>query len=71
MTLNDTQLKELLEVAKKAALAAGKIISSKQGSKIKVESKEGGENIASCVVTEVDLQAEAAILEVLNPCLVA
>lgn len=70
MALTEKQLTQLCEIAKKAALAAGEIISSKQGSKIEVQSKEGGENIASCVVTEVDLQAEAAILEVLTPTLV-
>jgi fructose-1,6-bisphosphatase/inositol monophosphatase family enzyme len=69
MALTEKQLIELCEIAKKAALAAGEIISSKQGSKIEVQSKEGGENIASCVVTEVDLQAEAAIVEILTPTL--
>ena len=59
----------LLEVAKKAALAAGDIIGSHQGKNHDVKSKQGGENLASQVVTEIDLKAEQAILEILNPTL--
>ncbi|MFT6604630.1 MAG: fructose-1,6-bisphosphatase/inositol monophosphatase family enzyme, partial [Bacteriovoracaceae bacterium] len=69
MALTKIQLTELSLVAKNAALAAGKIISAQQGSSVEVMSKEGGENIASCVVTEIDLAAEKAILEVLTPTL--
>ncbi len=69
MALTINQLTELSLVAKKAALAAGAIISAQQGSSVEVMSKEGGENIASCVVTEIDLAAEKAILEVLTPTL--
>jgi fructose-1,6-bisphosphatase/inositol monophosphatase family enzyme len=69
MSLTNKQLHELCEVAKKAALAAGEIIASKQGSKIEVQEKSGGENIASCVVTEVDLAAEKEILSHLLPTL--
>lgn len=69
MSLDKSQLKELLEVGKKAALAAGEIISSAQGKSIETETKVGGENIASQVVTEIDIAAEKAILEVLNPTL--
>lgn len=69
MALTKDQLAELSIVAKNAALAAGKIISAQQGSSVEVMSKEGGENIASCVVTEIDLAAEKAILEVLTPTL--
>lgn len=58
---------ELLKTAKEAALAAGEIISSTEGSEVKLEIKEGGASLASSVVTEIDLKAEAAILEILNP----
>jgi len=71
MSLNQVQLNELLEVAKTAALKAGDIINSYQGKGVEVQSKVGGENLASQVVTEVDLKAEKAILEVLNPTLKA
>lgn len=67
LTLN--HLQELCEVGKKAALAAGKIITSKQGSTLLLNSKEGGENLASCVVTEIDIEAEKCILEILQPTL--
>ena len=69
MFLNETQLYELSKIAREAALRAGEIIAKNQGSKITVQKKEGGENIASCVVTEIDLAAEAAILNILSPTL--
>lgn len=69
MALNDVQLNELLDIAKIAALKAGEVIGSFQGTQIEVQSKKGGENIASQVVTEVDLKAEKAILDVLGPTL--
>lgn len=69
MSLTNQQIQELCQVAKKAALAAGKIISDNQGKSIEVMSKKGGENIASCVVTEIDLRAEKIILEYLTPTL--
>ena len=69
MHLNKSQLEELCEIAKSAALKAGEIISRQKGSKLNVESKSGGENIASCVVTEIDLEAEKLIVETLSPSL--
>ncbi len=60
-------LNTLCDIAKKAALAAGNIIASKQGGNVEVQSKEGGENLASQVVTEIDIKAENAILEILSP----
>jgi fructose-1,6-bisphosphatase/inositol monophosphatase family enzyme len=69
MDLNNEQLLNLCQIAKTAALKAGEIISSKQDSDIAVQSKEGGENIASCVVTQIDLDAQEAILDVLTPTL--
>ncbi|MDC1174875.1 inositol monophosphatase family protein [Bacteriovoracaceae bacterium] len=69
MKLSNNELKILCEIAQKAALKAGEIIKKKQGSNLNVETKEGGENIASCVVTEVDFEAQNAILEILGPTL--
>ena len=62
-------LNVLCKIAQNAALKAGDIIAANQGKTIHTISKEGGENIASQVVTEIDLNAEQAILEVLNPTL--
>ena len=67
MSLNEKQLQELLECAKKAALAAGEIVASYQGNIIETNLKETGTSLASQVVTEVDIKAEKAILEILNP----
>ncbi|MCF8059932.1 MAG: hypothetical protein K9K67_11585 [Bacteriovoracaceae bacterium] len=69
MSLTKLQLNELLEIAKKAALKAAEILKSYQGRVIETQSKVAGENIASQVVTEVDLKAEAAILAILIPSL--
>lgn len=67
MSLNKEQLTELSYLANLAATKAGMFIASKQGGDVEVNSKEGGENIASCVVTEIDLEAENIILEILKP----
>ena len=69
MILNNIQLNELCELAKKAALNAGSIIRNADRSKLEVDKKEGGENLASQVVTEIDHQAQNAILDILNPSL--
>ena len=69
MSLNQDQLQNLLTLAKKAALQAGKIISDKQGLNVNLKEKIGGENLASCVITEVDLKAQETILETLTPSL--
>ena len=67
MSLSDAQLNELLAIATKAALTAGKIIFDSQGNVISTELKEGGSSLASKVVTEVDTKAEQVILDILNP----
>jgi 3'-phosphoadenosine 5'-phosphosulfate (PAPS) 3'-phosphatase len=66
MYLTQNNLEELILIAKEAAVAAGAIISDAQGSFIKINPKVGGENIASQVVTQVDLAAQAAILNILS-----
>jgi len=58
---------ELLDKAKEAALAAGKVISSVDGSTLELIGKEAGASEASNALTEIDLKAEKAILEILNP----
>lgn len=69
MSLTKLQLNELLEIAKKAAIKAAEILKSYQGGVIETQSKVAGENIASQVVTEVDLKAEVAIILILTPTL--
>ncbi|WP_127716785.1 3'(2'),5'-bisphosphate nucleotidase CysQ [Halobacteriovorax sp. HLS] len=69
MYLESLKLRELCNIAKSAALEAGKIIASNHGQEVEVNNKEGGENIASCVVTEIDLRAQRAILNILTPTL--
>jgi len=71
MSLTDSQLNELLEIATTAILAAGKIIAQYQGQVIETELKKGGTSLASKVVTEVDSKAENAILDILTPTLKA
>lgn len=67
MSLTKSQLDTLLEQAINAAHAAGKIITSYQGDEVSYELKEGGTSIASKIVTQVDAEAEVAILQTLNP----
>lgn len=69
MFLSKENLQELTLIAKQAALASGKIISDAQGGSIKVSDKVGGENIASMVVTEIDLRAQEIIIKTLTPTL--
>lgn len=66
MKLNNLELKELCEVAKEAALKAGDIIINAHQSQKNVNIKVAGENIASQVVTEIDLKAQEIILNTLN-----
>jgi len=67
LSLNNEQLKKLNEHAIEAAVQAASIISKAQGKIVEINIKEGGENLASQVVTEIDLQAEQIILEKLKP----
>ncbi len=66
MKLKNHDLNILCELAKKAAKEAGIIISKASLSPVKLKKKAGGENLASCVVTEIDLASEKKILEILN-----
>lgn len=67
MTLTQTTLLELADVAKKAALKAGEYIASRSNETVVAQTKDGGSTLASQVFTEVDIQSEKMILEVLSP----
>lgn len=69
MKLSPSDLNSLCELAKKAALSAGSIIKDASVKEIKIHSKIGGENIASQVVTEIDIAAQDAIVKILKPTL--
>ncbi len=65
--LSDLTLQDLCGRAEQAARAAGEIIARSRQSGYSVEHKDTGGSAASQVVTEVDYQAQAAILEILQP----
>lgn len=67
MTLEKTDLFVLRDVAMEAAVAAARIVASRAGETLAVCRKAAGDSEASQVVTEVDLLAQAAIIEVLAP----
>lgn len=67
MILNKDIIKELAQTAVDAALKAGAFIESNLSKEVKVENKQGGDSLASQVVTEVDLKSQEIILGMLNP----
>jgi 3'(2'), 5'-bisphosphate nucleotidase/myo-inositol-1(or 4)-monophosphatase len=67
MQLSSEDLIKLSSCAIDAALEAGRLIASRSKEKIAVEHKEGGDHIASQVVTEVDYQSNAIIIDRLSP----
>jgi len=67
MQLTKQELDNLLQSAVAAAKEAGAFIRASRASDIEVQHKSGGSNLASQVVTEVDLGADALITEVLLP----
>ncbi len=67
MQLSSNDLKYLCERAISAALQAGAIIREKSALSVAVQSKKGGESLASQVVTEVDLLSQDIILKMLIP----
>lgn len=60
-------LEALASLAEDAALAAGGVIRASSRDSLRVEQKQGGDTRASQIVTEVDFQSQAAILQVLDP----
>lgn len=69
MPFSQSTLEKLSVVALRAALDAGSYIAEHSDGNIKVEHKEGGEHLASQVVTEVDLKCNAIIETHLLPTL--
>ncbi|MBE9536512.1 MAG: inositol monophosphatase [Proteobacteria bacterium] len=67
MPLSSEDLIKLSRLAIDSALEAGRFIASRSGENITVEHKEGGDHIASQVVTEVDYQSNDIIIEGLSP----
>jgi fructose-1,6-bisphosphatase/inositol monophosphatase family enzyme len=67
MALSKRDLDDLLPSACAAAREAGAFIQASKAGGIEVQHKSGGSNIASQVVTEVDLRADALIREALLP----
>ena len=67
MPLSSGDLRTLSECAIEAALEAGRLIASRSGETLEVRQKEGGDSLASKVVTEVDLLSDAIISERLRP----
>ena len=61
--LDTTQLESLCQAAKKAAINAGEFIQSQFDQEYEKQHKEGGDSLASQVVTIVDLKAQDIILE--------
>lgn len=67
MTLTPQDLQTLCLIAISAANQAGQRIASANRKMLQVKMKEGGENLASQVVTEVDIASQTIILAVLEP----
>ena len=64
--LTITQLQNLCDVAREAAVSAGRYIQSQFDQEYKKGHKAGGDSLASQVVTAVDIKAQEIILEGLN-----
>ncbi|MAY80045.1 MAG: hypothetical protein CL930_04585 [Deltaproteobacteria bacterium] len=62
----DDMTKELTQAAREACLAAGRFIQENRGRPLEVGSK-GFDSRAADVVTEIDIQAQAIILGILQP----
>lgn len=60
-------LKALADIATKAALKAGEVIQKFDRTSLKVQQKEGGNTLASQVVTALDLECEKVIRTYLEP----
>ncbi len=69
MKLTTENLQELSMIAITAAKKAGEFISNYPRKQISVLSKDAGENLASQVVTEVDIRSQEIILEIIKPTL--
>lgn len=65
MNLKSEELTHLGKIAILAAKKAGELISSYVDKNVSVQNKEGGDSLASQVVTEVDIKAQEIILNIL------
>ncbi|MCB9719337.1 MAG: inositol monophosphatase [Candidatus Omnitrophica bacterium] len=69
MELTNKQLNDLCRLAIQAVQEAGRMISDNTGKGIGYETKEGADNFASQVVTEIDRRSQQIILDRLTPTL--
>lgn len=69
MKLTSEDLNNLCQTAINAVKKAGHLISEYADKNVAVHNKKGADSLASQVVTEVDVKAQNAILEILNPTL--
>ncbi|MDX2322400.1 MAG: inositol monophosphatase family protein [Moritella sp.] len=67
MKLTDCQLEQLLQLATEAALKAGSFINNVDRRSLQVHNKQAGSSLSAQVVTQVDLDSQAIILEILQP----
>ena len=67
MKLDAATLLELGEIARTAALRAGALIAERRGDILETRIKSTGSSPASRIVTEVDRQSQAVILDILAP----
>ncbi|KXO13261.1 Inositol-1-monophosphatase [Moritella sp. JT01] len=67
MKLTVCQLEQLLKLATEAALKAGTFINSVDRNSLQVHNKQAGSSLSAQVVTQVDLDSQAIILEILQP----
>jgi len=71
MQLSAAHLCILADLACQAAIEAGALISSYRNDEVSVSQKEGGDSLASQVVTEVDLRSQAIVMQHIEPSLKA
>ncbi|MGF1760639.1 inositol-1-monophosphatase [Photobacterium sagamiensis] len=67
MMLSSQQLQQLLQLATQAALKAGEYIAKFDRTQLHVNQKKAGSSLSAQVVTQVDLDSQAIILDILQP----
>lgn len=67
MMLSTLQLQQLMALATEAAVKAGHYITAFDRSQLQVDHKAAGNSLSSQVVTQVDLDSQAIILDILQP----
>lgn len=67
MQLNFSDLEHLTKIAFRAAQKAGQVVASMSGHNHDVKRKTSGSSLSSQVVTEVDLESQKIIIEMLGP----